>query len=69
MGARSIAELPADHQNAVRAYAAKHGRQWKRKLADAWGMGTDTREPDGWALRDIRNNPAWGHAWLENLTL
>jgi hypothetical protein len=66
---RTIDELPEDHQDAVRAYAAKHGRYWKAKLADAWGLGSDTHEPEGWALRDIRNNPAWGHAWLDAVRL
>lgn len=62
-------ELPPEHRAAVQAFAAKHGRAWKARLADAWGMGTDTHEPDGWALRDIRNSPAWGHAWLERVKL
>ena len=66
---RSINELPATHQATVLAFAAKHGRSWKAKLGDAWGMGTDTRFPDGHNLRDIRNSPAWGHAWLAAVKL
>lgn len=66
---RTLNELPAEHQAVVQAYAAKHGRKWKARLADAWGMGTDTHFPDGWALRDIRNSPAWGHAWLASVNL
>lgn len=67
--ARTLAELPDEHQEAITAYAAKHGRQWKAKLADAWGLGSDTHEPNGWALRDIRNCPAWGHAWLDKVKI
>ena len=66
---RSLDELPADHRPAVIAFAAKHGRSWKRKLGEAWGLGTDTREFDGWALRSIRNTPAWGHSWLDDVKL
>ena len=64
---RSIDELGPDHQDAVRRFAAKHGKDWKDRLADAWGMGTDVKEHEGWALRDLRNSPAWGHHWLENV--
>ncbi len=66
---RTVNELPDDCREAVLAFAAKHGRNWKAKLADAWGMGTDTREPNGHALRDIRNSPNWGHAWLASVKL
>ena len=66
---RVMDELPLAHRLAVRAFAAKHGRRWKAALADAWGNGTDTHEPDGWALRDIRNNPQWGHDWLDGVKL
>lgn len=66
---RTLDELPPEHQEAVALFAAKHGRRWKAKLGDAWGMGTDTREPKGWALRDIRNSPNWGHAWLDGVKL
>jgi hypothetical protein len=66
---RTIEELPEDIRSVVIAYAAKHGRQWKAKLANDWGTGRDTSFPDGWALRDIRNNPAWGHKWLAAVVL
>lgn len=66
---RTLDELPADHQAAIKAFSEKHGRKWKAKLADAWGMGTDTRETNGWALRDIRNSPNLGHDWLDNVKL
>lgn len=69
MSNRSILELPADSQEAILVFAAKHGRAWKSKLGIAWGNGSDTREHLGHALRDIRNNPAWGHAWLDGVKL
>ena len=66
---RSITELPREHQEAIQAFVAKHGRAWKNKLGLAWGNGSDTRETLGHALRDIRNNPAWGHDWLDKVKL
>lgn len=66
---RSINELPPEHQQAILGFAAKHGRAWKAKLAIAWGNGSDTREPLGHALRDIRNHPSWGHDWLDGVKL
>lgn len=46
---------------ALKAYAAKHGRFWKQKLLLAWQTGRDEHEPQGWALRELRNErgPAW----------
>lgn len=69
MSYRSIDELPDDCQQAIKLFAAKHGRTWKAKLGVAWGNGSDTREPLGHALRNIRNTPAWGHAWLDGVKL
>lgn len=69
MTKRVMDELPLAHRLAVRAFAEKHGRRWKAALADAWGKGTDTHEQDGWALRDIRNSPQWGHDWLDGVRL
>ena len=65
----TMADLPAEHQAVVLADAAKQGRTWKAALANAWAVGTDTQFPDGWALRDIRNGPEWGHAWLAGVAL
>lgn len=62
-------ELPDDHREAVLAFAAKHGRRWKETLALYWGDGRDTLEPNGWALRSIRNNPNWGHEWLQRVEI
>ena len=69
MKQRSIDELPEAHQRAVIGFAQKHGRRWKAALGLAWGKGTDTHEPDGYALRDIRNSPQWGHDWLDGVKL
>lgn len=69
MSNRSILELPADSREAILIFAAKYGRTWKSKLGIAWGNGSDTREHLGHALRDIRNNPAWGHDWLDKVRL
>ena len=69
MQKHKLSDLPHEHQAAIKAYAAKHGHKWKAKLADAWGLGTDTKEPDGWALRDIRNSPSLGHYWLANVKI
>jgi hypothetical protein len=46
---------------ALKAYAAKHGLQWRRKLADAWLIGADATDPDGHLLRQLRNTlgPSW----------
>lgn len=55
--------IPNDEQlAALQAYAAKHGAQWKRKLADAWFSGRDSQEPNGHLLRQIRNQA--GPSWL-----
>jgi hypothetical protein len=40
---------------ALKSYIAKHGQQWRRKLADAWLIGADAREPNGHLLRQLRN--------------
>ena len=69
MKQRSIDELPEAHQRAVIGFAQKHGRRWKAALGLAWGNGRDTAEQDGWALRDIRNSPQWGHDWLDGVKL
>jgi hypothetical protein len=69
MANRSINELPVESQEAIQVFAAKYGRTWKAKLGVAWGNGSDTREHLGHALRTIRNNPYWGHDWLDGVKL
>ena len=64
---RTINELTTEQQTAVQAFAAKHGRKWKSALADAWMTGRDASQPDGWALRQVRNQ--FGPKWLAAVTL
>ena len=64
---RTINELNAEQQAVVLAYAAKHGRKWKAALADAWMTGRDASQPDGWALRQVRNQ--FGPKWLAAVSL
>lgn len=52
---------------ALKAFAARHGRYWKRTLSDMWMNGRDENEPNGAALRDIRNR--LGPSWLHNFRL
>lgn len=49
------AELSAEQKQALRTYALRNGRLWKRRLHAAWIDGTDAREPEGPLLRRIRN--------------
>lgn len=56
-------KIPEDQEAALKAFAEKHGKDWKRKLLDAWYSGTDTAEPDGHLLRQIRNS--YGPTWLQ----
>lgn len=50
----------AEQIEALRAFAAKHGRTWKSKLIDAWtGWGNIQ---DGPILRGVRNE--FGPTWL-----
>lgn len=51
---------------AVAAFAARHGRDWRYALVDAWLTGRDAREPDGHLLRQVRNT--CGPAWLATVT-
>ncbi len=47
---------------AIRAFAKRHGDDWKEVLNTAWVNGRDTNEPDGHLLRQVRNN--FGPSWL-----
>ena len=53
--------MTEEQERAVKAYASKHGRFWKQKLLLAWQTGRDVAEPDGHALRQLRNQggPRW----------
>jgi len=45
------ADLTPEQKAALRAYALRNGRFWKRRLWAAW----ITEEPEGAVLRQIRN--------------
>lgn len=49
-----------DEHRALAAYAAKHGRNWKAKLREAW-MSGGNEEGTGGILRTLRNihGPSW----------
>lgn len=47
--------LTAEQQSVIDAFAAKYGKSWKNALRTAWMNGSDTQEPDGHVLRQIRN--------------
>ena len=49
------ADMTAEQKAALRAYALRNGRFWKRHLWAAWINGADAREPEGAVLRQIRN--------------
>lgn len=52
---------------ALRAFKARHGRNWKTTLSAKWSNGTDTAEPNGHLLRQVRNQG--GPTWLANFKL
>ena len=60
-------ELTADQLAAIVAFAASNGRDWKRKLNDAWLNGRDANEPNGHFLRQVRNT--LGPQWLVGFKL
>ena len=52
---------------ALRGFAARHGRTWKSKLLDHWMSGAEHREPDHGPLREVRN--MFGPSWLARFKL
>ena len=48
-------DMTAEQKAALRAYALRNGRFWRRHLWAAWINGADAREPEGAVLRQIRN--------------
>jgi len=54
-------ELTAIERQTLDAYAAKHGRNWKQSLQDAW---YNASEPG--ILQALRNDPAFGPRGLIN---
>lgn len=57
----TVEAITPDQEAAVVAFAARHGRFWKRDLNTAWWTGTDANEPNGHLLRQVRNRlgPRW----------
>lgn len=63
-----IRELNPAELEAIKAFAAKHGRGWKDKLASVYWYSA--RVWDGRAcLHALRNDPAWGHDGLNAFRL
>lgn len=64
-------ELGVDHQAALEAYAADHGKDWARQLMDDWYTGRDVYfcgaagQPLGHLLRQVRNHPKHGPAFYD----
>lgn len=54
--------LTPEQVNALLTFARRHGHYWKKKLAELWQSGRDSREPEGPLLRQIRNGG--GHSLL-----
>jgi len=54
--------LTAEQLDALREFAAKHGRCWKARLREDWYGGSDIG-----LLRQIRNQ--FGPAWLTRFEL
>ena len=61
------ANLSSEQKAALRAYALRNGRFWKRRLAAAWMNGRDADDPEGPILRQIRN--AGGSSLLTRIGL
>ncbi len=59
--------LTPEQANALLTFARRHGRYWKRKLAELWQSGRDSGEPEGPLLRQIRNGG--GHSLLVGFRL
>lgn len=55
--------LTAEEEQALQAYAAKHGRRWKSVLNHVWMGGAPY--DDGGTLRRLRNShgPTWLHSY------
>lgn len=67
---RRIQERPeptSEQLEALRRFAAKHGRNWRTKLSQAWASGKDERLPDAALLRQVRNQ--LGPKWLKRFKL
>jgi hypothetical protein len=47
--------LTPEQASALRAFAARNGRNWKSRLLTLWQNGQNWKEPEGPFLRQIRN--------------
>ena len=59
----------AEQRAALRDYAARNGRDWKRKLSDDWSRAGSARfDRDRWSLlQQVRNQ--FGPSWLYKVKL
>jgi hypothetical protein len=58
-----MSKAPTQAQiGALRLFQQTHGRSWKLQLSEAWENGTDLEEPQGEALRQLRDE--FGPKWL-----
>lgn len=61
-------DLTPEQADAIRAYAAQHGRRWKDKLLNDWmRAGSRTYQGEWCYLQQVRNQH--GPSWLRAMTL
>jgi hypothetical protein len=63
-----IGDLTPEQLEAVRSYAAQHGRKWKEALCLDWYNARAIGER-GSILHGLRNSPLHGHRWLAGFKL
>ena len=61
----SIQDLNEEQRQRLTEFAKKHGTLWRAELPTMWWTGDDARQPNGYLLRQIRNQ--FGPVWLANL--
>jgi hypothetical protein len=52
---------------ALRAFAARNGRSWKRRLCELFFAGREIEEPEGPLLRQVRNTLGPSGVWKVKL--
>ena len=57
-------EPTSDQMHALNHFARRHGRCWRGQLRQCWDDGSDTREPNGYLLRQLRDD--FGLKWLDS---
>lgn len=60
-------QLTAEQQQALRAFAKKHGRYWKQELRWCWETGRYEDSDDSASLQQVRNG--FGPSWLVRFRL